>query len=102
MFGLLWSLLSWVMPILLGGGSWWLSNKVKGRNGQKALRLASMGFYSLLLPQIIWLLGWLIPFGLIFYILSWFIPVIFFLAAGNSLLREVRAQQRGEYTEKAI
>ena len=94
-------LLTWIGPILFGAGAWWLSNKVKGRNGQKALRYAAFGLWSLLLRLILPLLfpvmlGWLV------WLLALLVPILFFLAAGNSLLKEMRAQQRGEYTERAL
>ena len=95
-------LLAWLMPILLGAGAWLLSNKVRGRNGQKALRYAALGFWvplvvRLLLPLVfpIWLSGLI---GLI----SIGVGVGFFLAAGNSLIKEMRSQQRGDYTERAM
>lgn len=94
-------LLAWIGPALLGTGAWWLSSKVKGRNGQKALRYAAFGLWSLPLRLILPLL---FPFmlGGLGWILGVVISVGFFAAAGNSLLKEMRAQQRGEYTERAM
>lgn len=94
-------LLAWIAPILLGSGAWMLSNKVRGRNGQKALRFAAFGFWTLLLRFILPLLvpgliGWLV------YLLAMLVPILFFLAAGNSLIKEMRSQQRGDYTERAM
>jgi hypothetical protein len=95
-------LIAWLVPILLGAGAWMLSNKVRGRNGQKALRYAALGLWvplgvrlalSLLFPfWLTWLIG-LISIG---------VGVGFFLAAGNSLIKEMRSQQRGDYTERAM
>ena len=98
-------LLTWVLPILLGAGFWWMSNKVRGRNGQKALRFTSMGFWTLVLrPFLALLLPLLFPGPIAFLIAvaSLGVPVCFFLAAGNSLLKEMRAQQRGDNTERAL
>jgi len=100
-------LLTWLMPVLLGTGAWWLSNKVRGRNGQKALRFTSMGFWTFLLkPLLVFLLPLLFPpLGLLVWLIAvvaYSVPVCFFLAAGNSMLKEMRAQQRGENTERAL
>ncbi len=91
-------LIAWLWPILVGAGAWWLSSKVKGRNAQKSLRFAALGFWLLLLP-LIWLP---LPFFLNFWIVRMIPSVLCFLASGNSMLKEMRAQQRGEYTERAL
>ncbi len=101
---LLW-LLAWIGPALLGTGAWWLSNKVKGRNGQKALRYAAFGLWTLPLRLILPLLLSFVLGGILGglgWVLGVVISVGFFAAAGNSLLKEMRAQQRGEYTERAM
>ena len=93
---------TWLTPILLGTGAWWLSNRVTGRNGQKALRFAALGFWTLLflhLQGLLWAMG---PLGWLLIVVAWMMPVGFFVAAANSMLREVRAQQRGETTERAV
>src|SRR5580700_9014495 len=96
------ALIAWVWPIVAGGVSWWGGNKCRGRNAQKAFRFAAFGFWLLLLPLLnLSLLGF--PFILFNFWLIKMIPaVLLFLAAGNSVLKEMRAQQRGEYTEKAL
>ena len=56
--------------------------------------------WLILLPYInLSLIGlWFLNFWLIKIIPS----ILLFMAAGNSVLKEMRAQQRGEYTEKAL
>lgn len=94
--------ISWFTPILLGTGAWWLSNRVTGRNGQKALRFGALGFWTLLLFHLWPVFGLMGPLGWLLMAVSVLLPVGFFGAAANSLLREVRAQQRGEHTERAV
>lgn len=92
----------WVAPVALGAGSQWVSNRCRGRNAQKAFRYSAWAFWLLLLPYLP--LGFFIPLigGLIWGILGYVPSLLLFLAAGNSMLKEMRAQQNGEYTEKAI
>ena len=90
-------LIALLWPILVGSGVWWLASKVKGRNAQKALRFTAIGFWLLLLPWVP-----LPIFFLNFWIIKMIPSVICFLAAGNSMLKEMRSQQRGEYTERAL
>jgi hypothetical protein len=94
-------LINWVWPIFAGAASWWFAGKCRGRNAQKAFRFAAFGFWMILLM-------WIplpVPFWL-FFLNLWFVKIIpsilLFMAAGNSMLNEMRAQQRGEYTEKAL
>ncbi|HLI48839.1 MAG TPA: hypothetical protein VKV18_09145 [Chthonomonas sp.] len=97
--------LLWVLPILLGIGAQWVSGKCRGRNAQKAFRYLGWGFWLLLLWALP--LGRLIPFfpGFLEPLL---LPIklipsaILFILAGNSILKEMRAQQRGEYTDPAV
>lgn len=95
----------WVLPILLGMGCQWASNRCRGRNAQKAFRFAGWGFWLLLL--------WALPLGKLIPFFPGFLEpllmplkllpsAILFLLAGNSILKEMRAQQRGEYTDPAI
>ncbi len=93
----------WLLVAIGGGvGSYWLSNKSKGRNAQKAFKYAAWGFFLLILPLINF--GFLLPFPL-FFLNLWIVKIIpsilLFLAAGNSILKEMRSQQQGEYTEAA-
>ncbi len=97
------ALLNFAWPILAGGASWWFASKCRGRNAQKAFRYAAWGFWMLLLIHVPLLLVGLPFLDLPLLCLIKFVPaVLLFLAAGNSMLKEMRAQQRGDYTEKAL
>jgi hypothetical protein len=94
-------LMGFLWPILAGGVSWWFAGKCRGRNAQKAFRFLAFGFWLILL--------YFIPFSLLGLVVLDWIPIIklipaafMFIAAGNKMLKEMRAQQRGEYTEKAL
>ena len=94
-------LINILWPILAGTAAWWFAGKCRGRNAQKAFRFAAFGFWLILL---LWI-PLPLPFWLFF--LNWpifkIIPsILLFMSAGNSVLKEMRAQQRGEYTEKAL
>lgn len=93
---------SWLAPILLGFGSQWVAGKCRGRNAQKAFRFAAWGFWLLLLAFVP--LGFLgLPFFLLNFTLVKLIPsILLFIAAGNSLLKEMRAQKEGEFTDAAV
>jgi len=87
-------------PILAGGASWWFASKCRGRNAQRAFRFAAFGFWMILFIHFpLSLVGlWFLDF-LLFKIVP---SMLLFAAAGNSMLKEMRAQKRGEYTEKAL
>jgi hypothetical protein len=96
-------LMGFLWPILAGSASWWFAGKCRGRNAQKAFRYLAWGFWLILLH--------FVPFALVPIvgpIIDWvwllkLLPAAFmFIAAGNSMLKEMRSQQRGEYTEKAL
>lgn len=93
----------WLLVALGGGvGSFWMSNKSKGRNAQKAFKYAAWGFLLLILPLISF--RFLLPFPLFFldfWIVKMIPSILLFLAAGNSILKEMRAQQQSDYTEAA-
>jgi hypothetical protein len=87
-------------PILIGGGLYWLSGKCRGKNARNAFRYAAWGTWLLLL--------YFVPFG-IFPPLLGFLNVILsltpsaicFVLAISSILKEMRAQKQGEYTDMA-
>lgn len=85
--------LNYTLPFGLSGGLYWFSNKCRGRNARIACRLSALG-------ALLWVLTWLPLFP---FPLSWltYLPTLlcFWLAAGY-VLKEMRAQQRGEYTER--
>lgn len=94
-------LAGWLVPILLGFGAHFASKRCKGRNAQKAFRFSAWGFWLLMLIHITFPL----PFYLFF--LNWMIikiipSVLLFMAAGRSVVKEMRAQQKGEFTDPAV
>lgn len=89
-------------PILAGSVCYWISGKCRGRNARNAFRYAAWGAWLLLL--------FFIPIGIfpplpILDILNIIIRLtpaaICFLLAANSMLKEIRAQKVGEYTDAA-
>ena len=85
-------LMALVWPIAIGGGLYWFSGKCRGRNARNAFRFAAWGFW-------LWLLVYM-PSLFPFYFLLKFVPsVLCFVFAANSILKEMRAQQKGEYTD---
>ena len=97
------ALINWAWPLLAGGASWWFASKCRGRNAQKAFRYAAFGFWMILLIHFpLTFVG--LPFlDLPILSLIKIVPaILLFLAAGNCMLKEMRSQQRGDYTEKAL
>lgn len=93
-------LMALVWPVLLGAGFYWAAGKCRGRNARNAFRYSAWGSWLLLL----WFLPISIfpfPLGFLNVILSLTPSVICFLLAASSMLKEVRSQQRGDYTERA-
>ncbi len=89
--------------ILAGVAAQWVSGKCSGRNAQKAFRFAGWGFWLLLLYFVpIAIVPPLPVLNLINILLRLTPAAIAFILAGNAMLKEMRAQQRGEYTEKAL
>ncbi len=87
----------------VGGGLFfrWVATKCKGRNAQKASNYMSAACWLLLLPFIpipVFGLGWLLNNIVVKLIPS----VLCGLAAASNLQREIRAQQRGDYTDPAV
>jgi hypothetical protein len=76
----------------------WGAAKCKGKNARDFFRLGGWGF---LLIYLYWFSG-LIPIGLGLNVLLAMTPsAICFLLAVNSIIREMRAQKNGEFTEAA-
>jgi hypothetical protein len=85
-------------PGLLGALMLWFANKCKGKNAKDFFRLSGWGFLLLYLG---WF-SWLIPIGLgINFILAMAPSAICFFLAVSSIIREMRAQKNGEFTEAA-
>src|SRR5690349_5121537 len=94
-------LLFWVAPILAGLGMNFIAGKSRGRNARSAFRSAAWGFWLLLLGH---LAGWgPIPPVLVGWMLNliiWLAPsAICFLMAAASMVKEMRAQKAGEFTD---
>lgn len=97
-------LLFWVAPILAGFVFNFIGKKARGRNARSAFRFAGWGSWLILLMNLAWLGP--IPIGIpiisLLNIVIWLIPSgICFLMAANSMLKEMRAQREGEFTEAA-
>jgi hypothetical protein len=87
-----------VGPGLLGAIMLWFASKCKGKNSRDFCRLSGWGFLMLYLY---WFSG-LIPIGLGINVLIAMAPsAICFVLAVNSIIREMRAQKNGEFTEAA-
>ena len=93
-------ILTFVLPALLGAGALAYSGKCRGKNARSFFQLGGWGFvltylrfiHVLPLPD---LLGWVNSIVML-------IPsALCFVAAGNAIIREMRAQKNGEYTEAA-
>ncbi len=89
----------WLGPIAAGAALYWASGRCRGRNARKAFRFAAAGSWLLLLPHFQGLISLFIP--IISLIVVWAPAIVCFCLAANCMLKEVRAQQRGEYTDAA-
>lgn len=95
--------LTWLLmvfgPALAGSGMYFMSNKSRGKNAKMFFRYAAWGFWLLYL--------WVIPGPFMFplSVLNWIIKlapsVICFFLAANSIIKEMRAQAQGQYTDAA-
>ena len=91
-----------ICPVLAGFTFNWIANKTRGRNARTSFKCAAWGSWLLLLGQ---LAGWgpvpiIIPFGWVLNILIWLTPsAICYLLAANKMLKEMRAQKEGEFTD---
>ena len=99
LIGVLFGLLGFLGPVLAGFGLFWAAGKARGKNARRALNFAAWGSW-------LFMLTWLSAFGpLPIALLNWFIlltpSVVCLLLAANSLLKEMRAQRVGEYTDAA-
>ena len=91
----------YILPILIGLGLYWVSNRCRGRNGRMACRLGAWGTWLLLLASPI-LMGPQHPLLYLINVLIRLTPsAICYLLAANYLLKEVRSQQRGDFTDAA-
>jgi hypothetical protein len=93
-------ILMFVLPALLGFAALTYSGKCRGKNARSFFQLGGWGFlltylrflHVLPLPDF---LGWVNSIVML-------VPSAFcFVAAANAIVREMRAQKNGEYTEVA-
>lgn len=94
----LWWIWSVTWPLLIGGGMYAISGKCRGKNAKNFFRLSAWGFWLLyltLIPGPFLLLG---PLNIIIKLAP---SVICFFLAVSSIIKEMRAQQQGEYTDVA-
>ena len=99
--GFLITLMYYLAPALAGFGLFWAAGKCRGRNARRAFNFAAWGSWLLMLT---WL-AWLGPFPPILYFLNLILSLtpsaICFLLAASSMLKEMRAQKVGDYTDAA-
>lgn len=96
-------LLFWIAPIVAGFGFNWVAGKSRGRNAKNAFRSAAWGSWLLLLGHLAGFGPLPIPVvGPLLNLIIWLAPsVICFLLAASSMLKEMRAQKEGEFTDAA-
>ena len=100
LIGVLFELLKYFGPILAGFGLFWAAGKARGRNARRALNFAAWGSWLLLLMYIP-LPFFPFPLGFLNLIIALAPSVLCFLLAANSILKEMRAQKVGDYTDAA-
>ena len=88
----------WVFgPGIAGAAMLWLAGKSRGKNAKNFFQYGAWGFWLLYLRY----LAFLIPIPILNLLLMLAPSAICFLLAANSILKEMRAQKDGEYTEAA-
>jgi hypothetical protein len=93
----------WIAPILAGFGLNFVAGKSRGRNARSAFRCATWGAWLLLLGNLAHFGP--IPIPIIGYLLNLILlltpSAICFLLAAASMVKEMRAQKTGEFTDAA-
>ncbi len=96
--------LFWIAPLVAGFGMNWLAGKSRGRNARSAFKSSAWGFWLLLLAQLA-RFGPIPPFPVIGPLLNLIIlltpSAICFLLAAASMVKEMRAQKAGDFTDAA-
>lgn len=83
-------------PLILGGGFYWFANRCRGRNAKNAFRFAAWGSWLFLLTMLP------LPFFILnFWIVKLIPSVVCFFLAASSMLKEMRAQKVGDFTDAA-
>ncbi len=90
------TLLSMFAPGIIGSSMLWYSGRCKGKNGRAFVRYAGWGFLLLYVRLFYFLIP--LPLGLN-YLAALAPSAICFVLAANALIREMRAQKNGEFTE---
>ncbi len=92
-------LLSFIWPLLAGGGMYFMANRCKGKNAKMFFRYGAWGFW---LIYLMYLPG---PFIGLFFFLNFIVKVlpsvVCFWLAVSSIIKEMRAQSQGQYTDAA-
>ena len=92
-----------IAPVLMGLGMNWMAGKSRGRNARNAFRSAAWGCWLLLLGHLAFLGPIPIPvIGPMLNLVLWLTPAaISFLVAASSMVKEMRAQKEGDFTDAA-
>jgi hypothetical protein len=85
--------LSFLWPILIGSGFWWFAGRCRGKNARNAFRFLAWGAW-------LWLLVFF-PFTFPLSLLKFAPTILCIWLAAQSMLKEMRAQQRSDYTDAA-
>jgi hypothetical protein len=86
-------------PLLAGGGMYVMSNHCKGKNAKSFFRYGAWGFWLLYLNVIPG--PFMFPLSVLNLIVKLAPAVICFFLAVNSIIKEMRAQSQGQYTDAA-
>jgi hypothetical protein len=86
-------------PAVVGALSYWFSNRCRGKNAKYFFRYAAWGMWLLYLLAIPG--PFTFPLAILNPIIKIAPSVVMFLLAVNSIIREMRSQQQGEYTDAA-
>ena len=93
------TLMWYLAPILAGWGFNWFAGRCRGRNARSAFRFAAWGFWLLLLIHLPIPIFPLI--GLVDTLIKLAPAMICFWLAAVSMLKEMRAQKEGHFTDAA-
>ncbi len=87
-------------PALIGSGLWWGAGRCRGKNGKNTMRYAAWGAWLLILFTC-GVIQLPFPLTIFSFIIQLAPSAVCFVLAANSLLKEIRAQKLGEYTDAA-
>ncbi len=93
-------LMSVLIPAVIGGVMWRGAGKCRGKNGKNTLKYAAWGTWLLILFTC-GVIQLPFPLAIFSFIIQLAPSVVCYLLAANSLLKEIRAQKLGEYTDAA-